>query len=603
MLSRKLRIFNPRVYISAVKTLKNEGLDSFWDKVYKFVGIEDRTYQKWYKKNSLSKLELAKQSNVKFDYEPKISIVVPVYNTPIKFLNDLYESVFSQTYKNWELCFANGSIENKKLNKKLKDLSKLDIRVKYVNLKDNGGISANTNGAIKISSGDYIAFMDHDDVLPPNSLFEIVKNLQMHKFDIIYTDEDMITKNLKRVISPHFKPDFSPDMLYSNNYITHFFVVKKDIVKRVGELRSKYDGSQDYDFILRCTEASQDILHIPKILYHWRRVKGSAADSTSAKPYAYTAGREALSDHFKRCGIKAEVKMGINLGLYDVIYDTVDNPLLSIVIPNKDHVSDLKKCIDSLENINTYKNIEIIIVENNSTNKNTFLFYSQLKDKFKNITIIEYKGSFNYSAINNFAVKHVKGEYILFLNNDTQVIEANGLAEMLGICMQKHVGIVGAKLLFDNNTVQHAGLVVGFDDYARHVFLFKDRNYVGYRCRAVLNTNWSAVTGACLMTKKSVFNSVGGFDETFEIACNDVDYCLKVVDSGLFVTLCPHALLYHFEGQSRGNDVATNDVKKIKRFECERKKFYKKWKDYIKAGDPFYNKNFPFDCKEFSLKV
>ncbi len=597
-----LRIFKPRTYFNAVKTLKNEGFRSFLYKIWKFIANEEKLYQHWYIKNSLSKSSYINQTKIKFEYAPKISIVVPLYETPIRFLNELYSSIFWQTYKNWELCLANGSSWDKNICNILFELSKKDVRVKYVNLKENGGISANTNQAIKIASGDYIAFMDHDDVLPPSSLFEIVKNLQKHKYDIVYTDEDMITENLKKVMNPHFKPDFSPDLLCSHNYITHFFVVKKDIVKRVGELRSKYDGSQDYDFVLRCTEASQDILHIPKILYHWRRAKGSVADNPNSKLYAYEAGKKVLIDHFDRTEAKAQVDMNKSLGFYDVIYKTVNNPLLSIIIPNKDHVSDLKKCIDSLENINTYNNIEIIIVENNSSDKDTFLFYNQLKDKFKNIRIFEYTDKFNYSAINNFAVNHVKGEYILFLNNDTQVIEANGLAEMLGICMQKHVGIVGAKLLFENNTVQHAGIVVGFANYAKHVFDTQNKNFPGYDNRAIVNSNWSAVTGACLMTKKSVFENVGGFDETLAVACNDVDYCLKVVKSGLYVTLCPHALLYHFEGRSRGNDGKTKDIKKIKRFEAEKSLFYDKWKDYIKAGDPFYNKNFPFDSNEFSLK-
>ena len=510
----------------------------------------------------------------------------------------MIDSVLAQTYAKWELCIADGSEGDKEVESELERYGQKDNRIKYRILEKNLGISGNTNGALELATGEYIGLFDHDDILAPSALYEVVKCLQKKDYDILYTDEDKVDGDGKEHMDPNFKPDFSIDLFRSHNYITHFFVVKKKIVDEIGGFRKEFDGSQDYDLMFRCIERAESIKHIPMILYHWRVHMNSVAGDPSSKMYAYEAGKRAIEEHLKRVGIDATVEHVGLWGMYHVRYKVHGDPLVSVVIPNKDHVSDLKKCIQSLYTVNQYKNFEIVIVENNSEEKETFTYYESLQKEHDNIRVIMWKGDFNYSAINNYGVKETKGEYLLFLNNDTEVISPDAIEEMLGCCMRDDVGAVGAKLLYEDDTVQHAGVVIGFGGYAGHVNTGIGRNDYGYMVRARINCNYSAVTAACMMTKKTLFNEVGGFDEQFVVACNDVDYCLKLRELNKWIVFDAFAEWYHYESKSRGYE---DTREKQKRFDGEVEKFQKKWKRILDEGDPFYNRNFPITQAPFTL--
>lgn len=581
-----------------VRYVKRNGVAHLRQHIYMKVMRSGKPYEEWYEGHRPSEEELQNQRGTIFEKQPLISIIVPTYKTPIAFLREMIDSVLAQTYEKWELCIADGSGGDQSLEKELKDYSTRDSRIKYEILEKNFGIADNTNRALKLASGEYIGLFDHDDVLAPNALFEIVKALQEKDYDILYTDEDKIDGSGRKHMDPNFKPDFSIDLLRSHNYITHFFVVKKKIMDAIGGFSSEFDGSQDYDLMFRCVEQSKSIRHIPMILYHWRVHKNSVAGNPSSKMYAYEAGRKAIEEHLQREGIDAEVEHMELWGMYHVKYRIHGNPLVSIVIPNKDHISDLKRCVKSLYTVNQYKNFEIVIVENNSEEKETFSYYRHLTKEYENIRVITWEGEFNYSTINNYGAKETKGEYLLFLNNDTEMISPTALEEMLGCCMREDVGAVGAKLLYEDNTVQHAGVVIGFGGYAGHVNNGIGRDDYGYMVRARVNCNYSAVTAACMMTKKVLFHKVGGFDEQFAVACNDVDYCLKLRELDKWIVFNAFAEWYHYESKSRGYE---NTKEKIKRFDTEIEKFRKKWDRILQTGDPFYNKNFPVTQDPFTL--
>ncbi|MFQ6862723.1 MAG: glycosyltransferase family 2 protein [Beduini sp.] len=555
-------------------------------------------YQQWFEIHKVTDKELRIQKETIFEYSPKISVIVPTYNTPEKFLVEMIDSLITQSYSNWELCIADGSDESHLARKIIKEYTKKDDRIKACYLDENYGISGNTNKALELATGDYVGLFDHDDLLTPDCLFEIVKNLQNTKYDILYTDEDKLNNATGEFEDPNFKPDFSPDLFYSHNYITHFFVVKREIINKVGGFRSEFDGAQDYDLMFRCIEQSKNIYHIAKILYHWRMHAASTAENPESKLYCYEAGRQAIQEHYQRIGIQANVECMKLWGMYHSTYETTGNPLVSIIIPNKDHEKILKTCIDSLYNNNSYTNFEIIIVENNSTTKEIFEYYEILKSKHSNIKIVTYTGDFNYSAINNFGVKSAQGEFLLFLNNDTEMIKKDALSEMLGCCIRNDVGIVGAKLLYDDNTVQHAGVVIGFGGFAGHVFTGIGKDDYGYMVRAQLNCNYSAVTAACMLVKKSVYDSVDGFSEEFKVGLNDIDFCLKVRETGKLIVYNAHSLWHHYESKSRGYE---DTVEKQKRFESEIHLFQDKWKDILLNGDPYYNKNFVIELGPFKL--
>lgn len=559
-------------------------------------------YDAWFKFHRITESELEEQRKYVFDYQPKISILVPTYKTDIKMLHEMIGSVIGQSYSNWELCIADGSMEDGELKTVLQEYAAKDGRIKVRFLASNDGISGNTNMALEMATGDFIALLDHDDTLELDALYEVVKVLQDKTVDMVYTDEDKVTEDLSEFKDPNFKPDFSIDLLRSHNYITHLLVIKKSLLDIVGGFNSKYDGAQDFDLVLRCSEQAKNIKHVAKPLYHWRMSAGSTAENPKSKLYCYEAGRAALEAHLERVGLEGNVELaGKKLwGLYHVTYKVPGNPLVSIVIANKDHTKDLNKAITSIQKKSTYRNIEFIVVENNSTEKKTFAYYEKIQKKYDNVKVIYWDREFNYSLINNFGVEHANGEYILLLNNDTEMITPTAIEEMLGICARPDVGIVGAKLLYGDKTIQHAGVVIGFGGYAGHVFHAKPRYDLGYMMRPRINCNYSAVTAACLLTKKSVYDEVGGLTEEFVVAGNDVDYCLKVREKDLLVVYNAFAEWFHYESKSRGYE---DTPEKKARFDGEVAKFQKRWGHVLEAGDPFYNKNFPVTVAPFALDM
>ena len=572
-----------------------------------FSGVIDRIvhgssnwaeYDEWFNATKVTKEELERQRNTEFEFAPMISIIVATFNTKEEYLKEMIDSVRNQSYSNWQLCIGDGST-NDSVEKYVKEHYGDDSRIVFKKLEKNYGISGNMNGALELVTGDYVGLFDHDDLLTPDCLYEFVASMQEVHHDCVYSDEDKLNDKTKKFEDPHFKPDFSIDLLCSHNYITHFFVVNMDIVRKVGGMRSEYDGSQDHDFIFRCVEQANSVHHVPKILYHWRMHPLSTAMDPESKMYCYTSGKKAIESHFKRIGIDATVEMLPRplYGMYHCKYTVKDHPLVSILIPNYNHKDLLKGCIESLMNVNTYSNMEIVIVENNSTEQEIFDYYKELEETYSNVKVIYYEGDFNYSKINNYGVKYTHGEYILFLNNDTKVIEPDSIEDMLGVCQREDVGAVGAKLLYEDDTVQHCGVVVGYHGYATAAFSLIDRNDFGYMGRPRVSWDVSAVTAACLMTKREIFDEVGGFDEDFKVACNDVDLCLKIRSLNKWIVEDVFSVWYHYESKSRGLE---DTPEKQARFQSEIARFQKKWPEILKNGDPFHNPNFDLDKGPFT---
>ncbi|MCH4020933.1 MAG: glycosyltransferase family 2 protein [Erysipelotrichaceae bacterium] len=585
-----------------VKYLHEYGFKGFGHKVLN-ARLEKFDYDAWFYRNRAQQIELEKERAHVFSYAPKISILVPTYNTPIDLFEEMIHSVLNQSYSNWELCIADASDKDNDIRLKLKQYQDSDPRIKVTFLSENKGISGNTNEALTLAAGEYTALFDHDDLLEPDCLYQIVKSVQNMHYDVLYTDEDKYNDDSGRYEDPNLKPDFDPDLFLSHNYITHFFAVKKEIIDAVGGFRPKFDGSQDYDVMLRCIEKSHDVYHIPKILYHWRMHEGSTALDPESKMYCYVAGKNALDEHFERTGInaKAEIMPKPYWGMYHIHYSTGNNPLISIIIPSCDHVDLLKNCIQSIINVSTYRNFEILIIENNSKNQDTFAYYDAVQKEHSNVHVYTWKsdGGFNYSAINNFGVEKAKGEYLLLLNNDTEMVSPDALTEMLGVCMREDVGCVGAKLLYKDDTVQHAGVVAGFSGFAGHVFTGIGKKDLGFMMRAMLNGDYCAVTGACLMTKKDIYQAVGGLDEDLRVAGNDIDYCLKVRSINKLVVYNAFALWHHYESKSRGYE---DDFEHVQRFDHEIQIFQRKWHSLLSKGDPYYNKNFRIEDGPYILK-
>lgn len=558
-------------------------------------------YDVWFRRQRMNPDELEEQRRTPLAENPKISLLVPVYNTPVHLLKMMLDTVVEQTYGNWELCIADGSDEKNPARAMVRRYACRDPRIKVVYLDQNYGISGNTNKALELAEGDYIAMYDHDDFLELNALYEVARAINEQHCDILYTDEDKYEDKSKQFVDPNLKPDFSIDLLRSHNYITHLFVAKASIVHEIGGFRSAFDGAQDYDLILRCIEKTDRIYHLPKILYHWRIHEGSTAEDPESKNYAYEAGRKALEEHLERCGLKGTVEMLPKpyYGLYHVKYIVQNDPLVSILIPNYENLKMLKRCVDSLFEVNTYRNIEIIIIENNSHSRELFDYYEKVQQEHENVHVVTWSGgSFNFSAINNTGEKYAKGEYLLFLNNDTEMINPASIAEMVGMCQREEVGAVGAKLLYADNTVQHAGVVIGFGGTAGHVFHGIENKDTGYMMRALINTDYSAVTGACMMVKKDLFERVGGFDEELAVAFNDIDLCLKIREQNKLVVYNAFSLWHHYESVSRGYE---ESPEKKERFRRESAIFRRKWKKILTEGDPFYNANFDVGYTPFEL--
>ena len=593
---KKIRPYNIQ---KGLRYLKHYGVKEFMIRLSERMEPEEVPYGPWFETHRIAEAELERQKKQHWDQKPLISIVVPAYRTPEVFLRQMIDSVRAQSYPFWELCIANGSPEEDGMAEVLRQYQELDLRVKVKELKENLGIAENTNAAFAMAGGDFVALLDHDDLLAPNALYEVAKRIVSDpRIDVVYTDEDKVTMELDEHFQPHFKPDFSIDLLRSNNYICHLFVVRRSLVEEIGGFRREYDGAQDYDFIFRCVEKADKIEHIPEILYHWRTHKASTADNPMSKMYAFDAGKRAIEGNLRRCGVEGTVSHTKDLGFYRVEYPVQGSPLVSVIIPNKDHSAMLKQCLDSVFEKTTYQNYEIIIVENNSEEEETFEYYEELK-KRSNVQIVVWEGGFNYSAINNFAVPYANGDFLLFLNNDVEVIEKNWMMWMLGNCQRSEVGIVGAKLYYPDHTIQHAGTIIGIGGIAGHAFLNMPGSRSGYLHKASIQLNLSAVTAACMMMKRSVFEEINGFEERLSVAFNDVDLCLRTVKAGYLVVYLPFAELCHYESKSRG---AEDSEEKIRRFQTEIEFMRNRWIDLLKAGDPYYNKNLTLSKWNYSLR-
>ena len=549
--------------------------------------------------------ERKEQENYHFEKNVKISILVPLYNTPKNFLTDMIESVIGQTYANWELCLADGS-DDKHLyvSEMCKAYASKDSRVVYKKLEKNDGISGNTNECYKLATGEFIGLFDHDDILHPSALFEYVKVINEKNADFIYCDEVTFdNKNINKMLTIHFKPDYAVDNLRANNYICHFSVFARELLNNTELFRKEFDGSQDHDMILRLTDNAKSIVHVPKILYYWRSHKASVAQSIDAKTYAIDAAKGAVADHLKRHGFK-NFKISSTRAfptIFKITYEIIGTPKVSIIIANKDHKNDLERCVSSILERTVYDNYEIIIVENNSESKEIFEYYEEIKCNSK-IKIVTYKGEFNYSAINNLGVKASNGEYVLLLNNDIQVISLNWLDEMLMYAQREDVGAVGAKLYYPNYLVQHAGVVLQLGQHrtAGHIMCLFSREAVGYMGKLCYAQNMSAVTGACLMVSRTKYDEVGGLDETFKVCLNDVDLCLKLREKGYLNVFTPFAELFHYESQSRGLDISEEQMK---RYDDEAQRFKTKWNFVLDKGDPYYNPNISLDHNDYSIRA
>ena len=552
-----------------------------------------------------SEEERKRQEETVFPNMVKISILTPLWNTPENFLRDMIGSVQKQTYGNWELCLADGSDDaHAYVGEICRELAGKDERIRYRKLEKNEGIAGNTNQCLTMATGEYIGLFDHDDMLHPCVLFEYVKAINEKNADYVYCDEATFKNgDINQMITMHFKPDYAIDNLRANNYICHFSVFSRKLLDGTELFRTKFAGSQDHDMILRLTDKAEQVVHVPKLLYYWRLHAGSVASGIEAKPYAIESARGAVADHLRKHGFEHFTITSTRAfeTIFKITYEIIGDPKISIIIPNKDHVEDLRRCVTSIIEKSTYDNYEIVIVENNSETKEIFSYYEELKNN-PSIKIVTFKGAFNYSAVNNFGVGAATGDYVLLLNNDTQVITVNWLEELLMYAQREDVGAVGGKLYYADKTIQHAGVVIGLGAHrtAGHTHYRQKRENLGYMGRLCYAQDVSAVTGACLMVKKKLYEEAGGLDEGFAVSLNDVDFCLKLRQLGYLNVFTPFAELYHYESVSRGLDT---DGEKAARYNEESARFREKWKAQLEAGDPYYNPNFTLDKSDFSLRV
>lgn len=586
-----------------IKTIKKV-FKSLYNRIFRKQSLiaQNERYENWIKNNEPTLEELEQQRKKVFKIKPKISVIVPMYNTPKKYFEELVDCLINQTYDNWELCLADGSPEK---NEELNDIIKKEPRIIYKFLNENKGISGNTNEALKLANGDFIVLLDHDDLLPVFCLHELVKTInEKPDVEFIYTDEDKIDEEKDKRCNPHFKPDFAIDTLRANNYITHLVVLKKELMDKLGGFRDEYNGAQDFDIILRASENTDKIVHIPKILYHWRINPNSTAMLSESKPYAYEAGIKVIQDHLKRQGLNAKVTHGGDIkGVYEVEYEVNGEPSVSIIIPNKDSVKLLKKCINSILKLTTYNNYEIIIVENNSVRKSTFKYYKKIQ-KIDNVRVIYYpEKGFNYSKIINYGVKNSTSDFIVQLNNDTKLLTPRWLEKFIGFAQRKDIGAVGARLYYRDMSIQHAGIEIGICGIAANSFVNTPKNMHAYFGRECTTRNVSAITGACLFARREIYEEVGYMSEDFEVAFNDVDFCLKIREKGYLIVYNPYIEFIHYESKTRGYE---DTKEKNERFKKESNKFKQKWKKIIEKGDIYSNINFSKDsanCKISEEKV
>lgn len=594
-----IRRMTPYNIKKGILYLRHFGIQGFAVKLTERLDEGDVDYQEWKKKRELTEEERKRQRERNWDQPITISLIVPLYRTPEEYLRQMIESVLAQTYPHWELCIADGSQDGGECQRVVEEYAGKDGRIRYQMLEKNLGISGNTNAAMQMAKGEFLALFDHDDLLAENALYEVALAVERQpEADVIYTDEDKVTSDLKEYFQPHFKPDFAPDLLCSNNYICHLLTVRTQLAKQVGGMRPEFDGAQDHDFIFRCTEQARRVVHIPKILYHWRIHKGSTADNPMGKQYAVQAGKRAVEAHLKRMELSGTVEPLKDLGFYRVTYQVQGSPLISIVIPNKDEKEMLERCLDSIRTLSTYENYEILIVENNSVTEEIRDYYKSL-EKQTNIRVIEWDRPFNYSAINNFGISQARGDYIICLNNDITVISPDWMQKLLANCQRPQVGVTGARLYFPDNTIQHAGIALGIGGVAGSLFVGMDRRRTGYMHKAVIQQNLSAVTAACMMFRKEIWEKAGGFTEELAVAFNDVDLCLKIRELGYLVVYNPDVEMYHYESRTRGPE---DTEEKRRRFQREIEYMRTHWIKYLKGGDPYYNCNLSLKQWDYSIK-
>ena len=571
--------------------LKNEGIRGLIKKVNKKIFCKDISYNEWCINNKPSENELDMQRQTNFKIRPLISIIVPTFNTPLNFLHEMIESLQKQTYTNWELCIGDGSGGNSLLEKELNFLASEDKRIKYVILDKNRGISGNTNCALGLAKGEYIALLDHDDFLAPQALFRIVEALQEDEIDVFYTDEDFVSGDGKTHIFPILKPDYSEELLCSHNYITHFFVVRKEIITTVGGFQSEFDGAQDYDIIFRCLEIAKSVKHIQDILYHWRMHASSVAGDPESKNYAYEAGEKALEKHLYRIGESATIKKIDGLhGMYQPAFEIDENLSVSVVIANVETECDLEKEINDIYNNVKLKNIEIIIIDGRKV-KEEYKNHKKLENQYKNLKIDLWDKNDSYAQINNYGANKTRGDYLLFLNSGLSPISGDAIREMLGICSRRGVGVVGAKVLYYDNTVRHAGILIGGNKKIEYPFIGIDNFADGYLQRPRINCNYSAVSGMCMMVSKKVFIEERGFNENVNNGISDVEFCYRIIEHGKRVAYAAHSIW--------------KTRKKIKKAYCIDTQLTEESKRFLKmisnGEDPYYNKNFPLQTEPFSV--
>ena len=535
---------------------------------------------------------------------PKISIVVPLYNTPLNFLEELLDSVVNQTYRNWELCCVDAG-QDTAVGQHVQARAKADPRIRYQKLTENEGIAGNTNHGFELATGDYIALLDHDDILHPCALWYTAQAIVEQGADFVYTDEATFEGKVENVVLYHFKPDFMLDNLRSNNYICHLTTFSKVLMEQAGGgERAEYNGSQDYDLFLRLTEKAQKIAHIPHALYYWRSSPNSTASDISAKTYCIDAGIAALKAHYARCGVAVDDVTLIpgTPGYYKTDYTMAHPGRVSILIPTCDHIRDLETCVESIYARTTYPDFEILLIENNSKEEQTFRSYERLRKEHPDtLKVLTWQGKgFNYSALNNFGARYATGEYLLLLNNDTEVITPGWLEEMVMYAQQKRVGCVGAKLLYPDDTIQHAGVGFGIGGVAGHLHKYFPATSDGYMGRLNYVQDVYGDTAACLLIRKEIYDEVHGLDESYAVAFNDVDFCVRVREAGYTNVFTPFAQLYHYESKSRGME---DNPEKQKRFQGEVLRFQARWGDLLAKGDPCTNPNFDIQREDFSLKI
>ena len=591
--------FSPKALFSAWKKehsfpavfrrfLKSEDKKNFRKiESYSEYSERDREYAIWKLEHEPDQKELRAQRSSSFPGQPLVSIAVPVYRPALRHLKEMAASVLAQTYGSWEMCIAAAPELSPEAAAFLKQLAAKHRNIRVSFLQENFGIAGNTNRALETATGEYTAFLDQDDLLRADALYEYVRAARLNSADVVYCDEDKLDDETGIFFDAHFKPDYNPDLLCCNNYICHMLFVRSELLEKVGDLNPELSGAQDHDLLLRLSEVTDRFIHIPKILYSWRCHRDSTAMNPESKAYAYAAGKTAIDEHYMRCRIPATSEPMQLPGWYRTEFSLKEKPLISILIPNRDHPEDLLRCIRSIREKSSYRNLEFVVIENGSTDPETFEAYRTLSAEDSCVRVISWSSPFNYSAINNFAAREARGELLLLLNNDTEIISPDAIESMAGYCLREDVGAVGARLFYDDDTIQHAGVLVGVSDGADHVFLHCKKEDPGYMGRAIVSQDLSAVTAACMMVRKERYFEAGGMDEGFSVAYNDVDFCLKLQELGYRVVYDAFAEWYHYESKTRGYE---ETAEQKERFRKEQALLRERWPVRM-LQDPYYNRN------------